>query len=131
MHDQRIMSRCDIGAAIQKRRHQLALSREAFAGLLHVTTQQIQRYESGKDRVSVEKLQAIAHLLSVPLTYFFYPDAQESMPQTDAERELLTNFRKIQNNVSKELVLDTLRKLTGSYGVVAAWALAQPFSALV
>ncbi|BCS53642.1 helix-turn-helix domain-containing protein [Geobacter sp. SVR] len=110
MHNQRIISNCEIGATIRRRRHELALSQEELAAMLNVTTQQIHRYESGKDRISVEKLQIVARSLSVPLTYFFCSDGEDIVPETDSERELLINFRKIQNNVFRDLVMDFLRK---------------------
>ena len=44
---------------------------EELAEGLDVSYQQVQRYESGKNVLSVDKLQLIAEFLDVPVDYFF------------------------------------------------------------
>jgi transcriptional regulator with XRE-family HTH domain len=105
-----IVSNCEIGAAIKRRRHDLLISQEVLASLLEVSSQQIQRYENGIDRLNVEKLQELAHALSVPICYFFSPgNGKNDLKETECE-ELLANFRKIQNKETKSLVVEFAKK---------------------
>jgi transcriptional regulator with XRE-family HTH domain len=100
------VSNGEIGAAIRRRRQELLLSQEALAGLMNVSHQQIQRYENGTDRLNVEKLQMLAHVLAVHICYFFHP---ENGPENSCESgcsELLTNFKKIRKDEIKALVID-------------------------
>ncbi|WP_420801867.1 helix-turn-helix domain-containing protein [Sinorhizobium fredii] len=49
----------------------LHMSQTELAKALGVTYQQVQKYENGRTRVSASRLQAIANVLEVPLTFFF------------------------------------------------------------
>lgn len=60
-----------VGRRIKVRRVLMGLSQESLARRLNVTFQQVQKYETGTNRVSASKLFEIAHALSVPITYFF------------------------------------------------------------
>ncbi|WP_341872610.1 helix-turn-helix domain-containing protein [Sinorhizobium fredii] len=57
----------------------LHMSQTELAKTLGVTYQQVQKYENGRTRVSASRLQAIANMLEVPLTFFF-----ETPPATTA-----------------------------------------------
>ncbi|WP_243375279.1 helix-turn-helix transcriptional regulator [Geotalea sp. SG265] len=114
MSHQRIMSSTEIGAAIRRRRQELALSQEDLAARLDVSYQQIQRYESGKNRLNVENIQVIASALSVPVNYFFHTKHGDNRPHVESqpnpkEQELLVQFRKIQDDHLKELVVNLSR----------------------
>jgi len=101
-----IISNHEIGAAMRRRRNELHLSQETLAGLINVSHQQIQRYENGTDRLNVEKLQVLAHALSVHICYFFLP---ENGPNEICEvgcDELLSNFREIRKDEIKALVIE-------------------------
>jgi transcriptional regulator with XRE-family HTH domain len=56
------------------RRKMLGLSQEKLGERLGITFQQIQKYEKGTNRVGASRLQAMAHALDVPISYFF-PDS--------------------------------------------------------
>ncbi len=62
-----------IGARIRIYRQRRNLSQTELGEKLGLTFQQIQKYESGANRVSAGRLLDIARLLSVPLLQF-YPD---------------------------------------------------------
>jgi transcriptional regulator with XRE-family HTH domain len=55
------------------RRKLLGLSQEKLGEKLGITFQQIQKYEKGTNRVGASRLQAIAEVMEVPVSYFF-PD---------------------------------------------------------
>jgi transcriptional regulator with XRE-family HTH domain len=60
-----------IGARMRLRRISMKMNQESLADALGVTFQQVQKYENGKNRVSASRLQAVADVLDVPITYFF------------------------------------------------------------
>ncbi len=47
------------------------MSQETLAEQLGVTFQQVQKYEKGTNRVSASRLHAVAHILQVPVQFFF------------------------------------------------------------
>ena len=61
----------DIGAKIRWVRQQRAMSQTDLAKTLKLSFQQVQKYEKGTNHVSAVRLHQIAHLLGVPMGYFF------------------------------------------------------------
>ena len=61
----------NIGKRLKLRRLQLGLSQESLGLALGVTFEQVQKYESGNDRIEVARLQQIAEILNVPILFFF------------------------------------------------------------
>jgi transcriptional regulator with XRE-family HTH domain len=60
-----------VGSRIRVRRMMIGLSQEKLASGLGITFQQVQKYEKGTNRVGASRLQNIAGLLNVPISYFF------------------------------------------------------------
>jgi transcriptional regulator with XRE-family HTH domain len=66
-----------VGQAVRWRRKLRGLSQEALARRLGLTFQQVQKYETGANRISASALHAIARTLEVPVSAFF-----EGLPGT-------------------------------------------------
>jgi hypothetical protein len=60
-----------VGLRVRGRRLVLGISQTALADALGVTFQQVQKYESGKNRIAPSRLAAIASFLKVPIPFFF------------------------------------------------------------
>lgn len=60
-----------VGERLRLRRMLLGLSQEALARLLGLTFQQIQKYESGANRIGASRLYDLAHALGVSVDYFY------------------------------------------------------------
>jgi transcriptional regulator with XRE-family HTH domain len=60
-----------VGRRLRMRRLMLGMSQEKLAGQLHLTFQQVQKYEKGVNRVSASRLQEISRILQVPVPFFF------------------------------------------------------------
>jgi transcriptional regulator with XRE-family HTH domain len=60
-----------VGARVRLRRTLLGLSQMKLAEAIGLTFQQVQKYESGANRVSSSRLYDLAGILDVPLAYFF------------------------------------------------------------
>jgi transcriptional regulator with XRE-family HTH domain len=60
-----------VGSRVRLRRMMLNMSQTKLGDELGLTFQQVQKYEKGKNRISASKLLQSAHILQVPVTYFF------------------------------------------------------------
>ena len=60
-----------VGGRIRERRLELGLTQQDLAALLQISYQQVQKYETGSNRVSAGKLYAMAQALDVRPGYFF------------------------------------------------------------
>jgi transcriptional regulator with XRE-family HTH domain len=60
-----------LGARVRGLRKARGVSQQALADELNLSFQQIQKYESGQNRISAAKLFMIALTFEVPIGYFF------------------------------------------------------------
>jgi transcriptional regulator with XRE-family HTH domain len=60
-----------VGERIRARRAELGLTQEQLAQALDVSYQQIQKYETGANRISASRIFEMARKLDVDLGYFF------------------------------------------------------------
>ena len=60
-----------VSARVLLRRKELGLTQTALAERLGVSFQQIQKYETAKNRLSAGLLYEVSKALGVPITYFF------------------------------------------------------------
>lgn len=60
-----------VGSRVRLRRMMLGMSQEKLGEHLGITFQQIQKYEKGTNRIGASRLQAIARVLAVPVSFFF------------------------------------------------------------
>lgn len=77
-----------LGREIRRRRRQLGLTQHQLADACGVRFQQIQKYESGANRIAASRLWKIARAMGIPLSEFF-----EGLPQecgTGSRLERLT-----------------------------------------
>jgi transcriptional regulator with XRE-family HTH domain len=79
-----------VGSRVRLRRMMLGMSQEKLGEHLGITFQQIQKYEKGTNRIGASRLQAIARVMGVPVSFFFEdapmidPDANKSKGFEDA-----------------------------------------------
>ncbi len=60
-----------VGVRIRVRRLMLDMSQEKLAAGLGLTFQQVQKYEKGSNRIGAGRLQQLAKILEVPVSFFF------------------------------------------------------------
>jgi transcriptional regulator with XRE-family HTH domain len=60
-----------VGSRVRMRRLILNMSQTKLADAIALTFQQVQKYEKGTNRVGSSRLQQIANVLQVPVTFFF------------------------------------------------------------
>ncbi len=69
-----------VGGRVRLRRMMQGMSQEKLGESLGITFQQIQKYEKGTNRIGASRLQHIAQVLEVPVSFFF-----EDAPGASAE----------------------------------------------
>ena len=67
-----------VGKRLRQRRRLLGYTQQKLADAVSIRFQQIQKYESGANRISASRLWALAKALDVPVAYFF-DGAEEEM----------------------------------------------------
>jgi transcriptional regulator with XRE-family HTH domain len=70
-----------VGMRLRLRRTLLGIRQEDLAQMLGITFQQVQKYESGDNRVSASRLFQLSVLLDVPIAWFF--DGASLAPTTN------------------------------------------------
>src|SRR5262245_23225987 len=111
------------GHRMRERRMMLGLSQTDLGAALGVTFQQIQKYESGINRVSASALEKLAASLRVPISYFFegHPpknsqggrSGMDLTPflETPEGLALCTAFQHIERKAMRTAVIDLLQRL--------------------
>ena len=88
-----------VGARIRQRRQILGMTQTDLANKVGVKFQQLQKYETGANRVSASRLADIARATSTPVAWFFVGDGTADnltdkwACQTNDECQLLDLFR--------------------------------------
>jgi transcriptional regulator with XRE-family HTH domain len=60
-----------VGTRVRMRRMMLGMSQTKLGDAIGLTFQQVQKYERGTNRIGASRLQQIAHILQVPVSFFF------------------------------------------------------------
>ena len=60
-----------VGKRVRHRRWMTGMTQQQLAEKVGIKFQQIQKYETGMNRISASRLWDIAHALEVPVAYFF------------------------------------------------------------
>jgi transcriptional regulator with XRE-family HTH domain len=72
-----------VGNRVRLRRMLVGMSQEKLGECLGLTFQQVQKYEKGVNRIGAGRLYQVAHILGVPISYF-YEDVLEQKPDDQA-----------------------------------------------
>ena len=79
-----------VGGRVRMRRLMLKISQTDLADGLGLSFQQVQKYEKGMNRIGAGRLQQIAYILQVPVTFFF--ETASADPPTVTQDQSLTNL---------------------------------------
>jgi transcriptional regulator with XRE-family HTH domain len=95
------------------------MTQQTLAKSIGVAFQQVQKYESGSNRVSASRLVQIANALAVPVAYFFEDIETSTLANSDIE-EVLTRsetmdlvrwYYAIPNEDTRKRLLDLIRSM--------------------
>jgi transcriptional regulator with XRE-family HTH domain len=84
-----------VGSRVRMRRKALDMSQSKLADAIGLTFQQVQKYEKGTNRMGASRLMQIAHVLEVPVTFFFegapgQPKISRTAPSPDFVAQFLS-----------------------------------------
>ena len=109
-----------VGSRIRTRRIYLDMRQEELARKLGLTFQQVQKYESGGNRVSASRLWEIAAILRTPLTYFFplknAEDRAGNYPNDPEGIELVRLYYQIADPGMRQQLFDTVKRVAEKHG---------------
>ena len=126
-----------VGSRVRLRRMMLGMSQEKLGEALGLTFQQIQKYEKGTNRIGASRLQHIARVLSVPVSFFFEDAPGAPVDQSAGMAEpksthyvvdflssaeglqLNKAFIRIKEPKLRRRIIDLVRALAGEEEVVA------------
>jgi transcriptional regulator with XRE-family HTH domain len=102
------------------RRVMCGLSQTVLATRIGLTFQQLQKYESGMNRISSSKLWAIAGELDAPVQWFFADAVAGKGPDVEfgtkrETLELVRNFMNIESDETRQLILSLMQSVSNQY----------------
>ncbi|HEV7352927.1 MAG TPA: helix-turn-helix transcriptional regulator [Brevundimonas sp.] len=110
-----------VGARIAARRQGLGLSQAALAGRIGVSFQQLQKYESGTNRISASRLHHLAQALGAPVGAFFpdgepplAPPAALTLLDTPEGRRLASGFSRIRARATRRALAHLVEALAAA-----------------
>ncbi|WP_417450758.1 helix-turn-helix domain-containing protein [Kordiimonas sp.] len=80
-----------VGRRLRDRRRTLDLSQQDIANILSISYQQVQKYESGLNRISAGRLYLLAHIMRTNVGYFYegLPSGDEILSGRITEMDLI------------------------------------------
>src|SRR6266550_2371449 len=107
-----------VGSRIRTRRIYLDMRQEELGQSLGLTFQQVQKYESGANRVSASRLWEIAAILKMPIGYFFPGYRGQHPPNEQLQRpesiELIRFFYAIPNARTRQQFFEMMKTASAS-----------------
>ncbi|WP_273721591.1 MULTISPECIES: helix-turn-helix domain-containing protein [unclassified Bartonella] len=111
-----------VGKKIRFRRNMLKMSQKHLGQSLGVSFQQIQKYETGLNRVGVGRLKEIADILNVPIAFFYAdlftqqhtPTHHDEVISSREEYLLLKRFR-VLTSIKRRAILQLLSEPNESF----------------
>ncbi|HEY5607627.1 MAG TPA: helix-turn-helix transcriptional regulator [Alphaproteobacteria bacterium] len=121
-----------VGSRVRMRRMMLGLSQTTLADAIGLTFQQVQKYEKGTNRMGASRLQQIAHVLQVPVPFFFegapalsaLPKRTAAAPSTAYVSEFLATsdglalikaFMEIRDAKLRRRIVDLVEQIASGY----------------
>jgi transcriptional regulator with XRE-family HTH domain len=96
-----------VAKRVRFRRITLGLSQHELADKIGVSFQQMQKYETGSNRISASRLFELSKVLKVPMTWFFYDEGRDG----GESGTLLDVYFSISDPASRHRALEMLRNL--------------------
>lgn len=107
-----------VSKRLKSRRVLLGLTQNDISKEVKVTIQQVQKYESGVNRVAAGKLFEIANFLKVPVGYFFDKGAKNEVIENEDTNTnhrqtivLVKEFTKIENPRNRRKVIEMIKMI--------------------
>lgn len=101
-----------VGKRVRHRRWMTGTTQQQLAEKVGIKFQQIQKYETGMNRVSASRLWDIAHALDVPVAFFFdgLSDGKTETAQSDMPSDILSDREALELLRSYYAIPETQRR---------------------
>jgi transcriptional regulator with XRE-family HTH domain len=103
----------ELGSRIALRRKTLGMSQDALGRSVGVAFQQIQKYESGVNRISASRLVSLSHSLRVPVSWFFEGLGYRTEAPADSEAPVGLTSSGLVPRLASQRTLDLVRAFYG------------------
>ena len=100
-----------LGRRIRQASELLNLSEEELANRISLTQYVISEYENANRRIYAHDIPCLAQALNVSISYFFTPDDERTNKTQYQEEYLLTQFRNLPTDESKQFATNLLHDL--------------------
>lgn len=103
-----------VGERIRRRRILLGFTQDQLGDALNISYQQVQKYETGANRVSAGRLHQIAQTLETNVGWFFDAVGEDEQTDQTSSRhviDLVRNFSRIEDEQVRGAVLSLVRSL--------------------
>jgi transcriptional regulator with XRE-family HTH domain len=121
-----------VGQNIRKRRVSLGISQSELASYLGITFQQVQKYETGKNRIGASRLYEMSVMLDTTVSFFFKDlprnynkrrlcddndnyDCDENEVMNREALDLVKAYRKILDPNLRKKMLDTIKYIATTF----------------
>jgi transcriptional regulator with XRE-family HTH domain len=114
-----------IGSRLRAQRLSHKLSQDELAQNLGISFQQVQKYESGVNRISASRLKQVSDVLRVPISSWFGDDKRASRKAPDSADaqafitsaraiRLLKSFSQIEDAKAQNLIVELCERLVAT-----------------
>lgn len=105
-----------LGFRIKKFREEAGLSQQEMAEALGISFQQLQKYEYGDTRLTVERLLKMSQILHVPLNQLIPPnEAADGRYSISAESEVFAPYERVIISPEEFKLLKSYRKIQNDH----------------
>jgi len=80
-----------VGKRVRQRRWMVGMTQQQLADKVGIKFQQIQKYETGMNRISASRLWDIADALGVAISYFFEGMEPQAQPNDDVAPDIMAD----------------------------------------
>ena len=117
----------EVGQRVRSRRLECQLTQMELAEKVGVSFPQVQKYETGVNRIGAGRLQLISEALEVPITFFFdstphaaesgsptSPDSVFALMQSSGAVRIVKAFHKIKSRKAQQVLVDMAEEMAAA-----------------
>ena len=100
----------EAGKRLKEARRNAGQTQEYLADQVGLTFQQIQKYENGSNRMSIERVSQFSNITGTPILFFFGKESDRPVPKNSRAGRLIKKFHQLDDGL-QEFVLDLTNRL--------------------
>lgn len=105
-----------VARRLKMARRKSGLTQKQLASTLKIASQQVQKYESGENRIAIARLWEVSEILNQPIEYFFEGLEQNDETSLDGKADKKTaKLQGLLNQIEDDEVKDAIITVIESY----------------